>query len=144
MSAPQPIKLTQRSSKLGVFVLFIVLVCLITLVSIALRMPARSQAEPEKTTPFNTGNPTAERLLNMSAEAQRYVLAQDVPGCTANQTFYMGRDRDHDAFFSIWCSDGGSYEIMIRPDSEGSSKVLECATLEAVAQVKCFEKLPPP
>jgi hypothetical protein len=34
------------------------------------------------------------------------------------------------------------YEVMIYPDAEGSSKVMDCSMLEAVTHVKCFEKFP--
>jgi hypothetical protein len=46
----------------------------------------------------------------------------------------------HSAFWSVVCGDGSSYAVQIEADSVGSTRVLECSVLKAVAGSSCFTK----
>jgi len=61
-------------------------------------------------------------------------------GCIGNRAFYMGISKDRSAFWSVGCTDGSSYEVEIAADSVGTTTILECSILRAVAKVNCFEE----
>lgn len=91
---------------------------------------------------FETGNPTTERLLALSESDATFVLAESVgQQCTGSESFYMGVDEEHDAFWSVRCTTGNTYMVEIHPDKTGSTRVLDCPTFETVAHLSCFEKL---
>jgi len=56
--------------------------------------------------------------------------------------FFMGMDpKDNSAFWSVRCTNGKSYEISIEANATGSTKVVDCALMAAVAKINCFKKL---
>jgi hypothetical protein len=89
------------------------------------------------------GNVANDRLLALSGAEQAAALGAAVQaGCHAQNAYYMGINRKTgQGFWSIRCTNGDSYAVMIEPDSVGSTRVLECSTLKAVAGTNCFEKL---
>jgi hypothetical protein len=47
---------------------------------------------------------------------------------------------DNDAYWSVRCTNGKSYQIRIKADDGGSTSVLDCDVLK-LAKVSCFQKL---
>jgi hypothetical protein len=45
-----------------------------------------------------------------------------------------------DAFWTVTCTNGKSYSVDIHSDARGSTRVLDCATLESVTHDSCFSK----
>jgi len=95
---------------------------------------------------FNTGNVASDRLLALPARDQAHALGLAVgSGCNGTQAFYMGMSQpDHSAMWSVGCGDGTRYGVLIEANSSGSTKVLECSMLAAVAGTPCFTKLKNP
>lgn len=66
-------------------------------------------------------------------------------GCAGTSTFFMGiGDKGFgkdEAFWSIRCRNGKTYEVEINPDSTGSNRVLECSVLKTVTGTQCFKSL---
>jgi hypothetical protein len=101
---------------------------------------------PISTTPRipvkRTGNEANDRLLAGSNSDQALMLSAVVgEGCLGNRAFYMGISKERSAFWSVGCTNGSSYQLMIDPNSTGSTKILDCSVLKVVAKVNCFEKL---
>ena len=89
----------------------------------------------------STGNEANDRLLVLPKGDQALMLGK-VAGedCVGNRAFYMGISKDRSAFWSVGCTNGDSYEVEIGADSVGSTTILECSILKAVAHVDCFKK----
>lgn len=118
----------------------------------------QQQAPPVQS--FNTGNPTNDKLLALPQSEQASVLGTIAgAGCVGNRAFYMGMfsgvqpgqtkkeqqlaailqmDHSHSAFWSVGCTNGASYEVEISVDDAGSTKVVDCSVLKAVAHSDCF------
>jgi hypothetical protein len=90
----------------------------------------------------STGNVAHDDFMPHSESEQAMLLGQIVEdSCAGNRAFYMGMDSAHDAIWSVGCTNGRSYEILIHPDATGSTKVLECSVVKAVLKIDCFVKL---
>jgi len=90
----------------------------------------------------HTGNVAHDRLVAYSVGEQALFLGKTAgEGCVGTDAFFMGMDREKDAFWSVRCANGESYSVEIHPDSTGSTQVLECSILKAVAGTDCFTKL---
>lgn len=107
---------------------------------------------------FNTGNPANDRLLALPQSDQAAALGAIAgEGCVGYRAFYMGifssksphqtkeeqrlaaiLSMDHEAFWSVGCTNGASYEVGISADAAGSTKVLDCSVLRAIAKTDCF------
>jgi hypothetical protein len=89
----------------------------------------------------STGNPAHDELLAHTVRQQAFLLGKIVQeGCVGNRVFYQGMDKERDAFWSVGCKNGRSYQVELRPDSTGSGKILECSFLKRVG-LNCFVKL---
>jgi hypothetical protein len=90
-----------------------------------------------------TGNPAHDILLTLSPSDQATSLGKSIgEGCVGSYAFFMGMARDtKNVFWSVRCTNGKSYEVMISPDATGSTQVLECEVLQFVTKTRCFEKL---
>lgn len=90
------------------------------------------------------GNEAHEMLSRHTEPNQRYALAKIIRSAgdacpSATRVFYQGMERrTRVAMWNAECSNGRSYVISIYPDGHGSTKVLECKVLKAVAGVDCF------
>src|SRR5207247_11019754 len=92
--------------------------------------------------PATTGNPAHDILLTQSPSGQATFLGKSVgEGCVGSYAYFMGMAKDKNVFWSVRCTNGKSYEVMISPDVYGSTKVLECDVLQLVTKTRCFEKL---
>jgi hypothetical protein len=90
----------------------------------------------------NTGNPAHDRLMGLGASAQALLLGQIAgEGCSGDSAFYMGMDKETNAYWSVRCTNGRSYQVQIQPNATGSTSIMDCDVLKAVAKVSCFAKL---
>jgi hypothetical protein len=113
--------------------------------SVTAAPPVSASIAPASTTPRttskSTGNEANDRLLVSPKSEQALMLGKAAgEGCVGNRAFYMGIAKDRSAFWSVGCTDGSSYEVEIAADSVGTTNILECSVLRAVAKVNCFEK----
>jgi hypothetical protein len=92
---------------------------------------------------FDTGNIANDKLLALSQAAQALLLGHIVnAACNGKRAFYMGiSSKNHRAYWSVGCVEGKSYEVEIEANSTGSTRVLDCATLRAVAKINCFARI---
>jgi hypothetical protein len=86
-------------------------------------------------------------LLDMSEEARRTLLrkvaqSSGVKGTKVTKTFYQGSDTRENHIWSAACAQGRSFSITLYNDAKGSTGVVDCGVLVAVAGVSCFESLP--
>jgi hypothetical protein len=96
----------------------------------------------EALVPASTGNRAQDKLETFTDNQQAAFLGYAVQeGCEGTQAYYMGMDHRHDAFWSVMCANGRSYNVEISPDSTGSTRILDCSVLQAVAGMSCFTKL---
>lgn len=56
------------------------------------------------------------------------------------QTFFQGQSTDGSAFWSIACSGGKDWQIMIKNSPQGDMKILECSAVKALGRVGCFTR----
>ena len=77
---------------------------------------------------------TTERLTSLAAVVRS--VGDECPRGT--REFYQGADSFGDAFWNVACSNGQSYAITVKNNAGGSTRVLACSVLEAVAKVQCF------
>ena len=90
-------------------------------------------------------NPANRRLLNMPRATQVKELSRTVgQRCRGAEAFYMGMPPfgfiAGSAFSSLRCSDGRSFAIMVNPDSEGTTVVVDCAALAQYTRGACFRR----
>jgi hypothetical protein len=100
-------------------------------------VPAAARAPPIA----HTGNPANDRLLASAPGDQARALGKIVGGrCAGQMAFYMGIGEDGfgkgKAFWSVQCTDRREFAVQVSPD--GSHRVIECPTLEAMNAGKCF------
>lgn len=89
-----------------------------------------------------TGNIAQDMLVAYSNGEQALFLGKTASeGCLGTEAFFMGMDREKDAFWSVRCSNGKSYGVEIEPDSMGSTRVLACSVLKTLVGTDCFTKL---
>ena len=66
----------------------------------------------------------------------------EYPCDLVTETFFAGMEpRSKDAFWSVGCRNGKSYQITIKSDAGGSTRVLSCGMLKLVAKLDCFKPL---
>lgn len=92
-----------------------------------------------------TGNRAHDLLVQKSGSEQASLLAVTVrasgSGCSAPQRpFFQGLDRTtKTATWNLDCGSGDSFSIGVAADASGSTKVVSCSVLAAVANVQCFK-----
>ncbi len=97
-------------------------------------IPAAFAVEP----PINTPNRTHNMLAAASPPDQAKALGAIV-GCPARAAAFRLYDRSSNtAMWRVDCSNGTSSIVSVAADAEGSTKVLSCPALKAVANVDCF------
>ncbi len=89
-----------------------------------------------------TPNPTDAALLAMMPAQRAAFLGQGV-GCTGKDAFRMGLANQGgmagNAYWSVRCTDGRESSIEIRPDKIGSAVAIDCTTLAAKSNLRCFK-----
>ena len=106
---------------------------------------APKSATPEYSTP-STGNIAHDLLSTKPADVRAAflgrVVASSGDSCTGTKTFFMGLNpKDNEAYWSVGCTNGKSYEVAIKADATGHTSVVDCAVMKAMADVDCFVKL---
>ncbi len=91
-------------------------------------------------------NPAQDRLTAMSEVERSEALAVFVESgghsCqTVARTFFQGEDAKGNVFWDVECTGGESYVVVIKNDVPGSTRVMTCRRLRAVAGADCFKKL---
>lgn len=91
-----------------------------------------------------TGNVAHDRLSALPPSQQAAMLGRVVgEGCQGRDAFFMGLNTlapgKSQVFWSVRCTNGKGYQVSIEPDSNGSTRVLECSVLKAFAKVECFK-----
>lgn len=91
-------------------------------------------------------NPAQDRLAAMSELERSATLALFVVSggnaCrTVARTFFQGEDAKGNVFWNVACAGGESYVVVIKNDVPGSTRVMTCSRLRAVAGADCFKKL---
>jgi hypothetical protein len=64
-----------------------------------------------------------------------------VEGCEGIRAFYMGITDNRQAIWSVGCTNGANYEVVIENDAAGTSGALDCETLKAATNIDCFATL---
>lgn len=89
----------------------------------------------------------AQRKLSKMSPAQlnttmtQYMKASGHGDCVVVETFYQGSEpKTGDAFWNVRCSNKEAFAVSVANDAEGSTSVLGCGTLKAVAKVECFKR----
>ncbi len=87
-------------------------------------------------------NPIHDKLMALS-ERERNEKLRDVvqdEGCRVTRSFFRGLDKAANAFWNVACSNRKTFSIMIRNDSQGSTRILECDVIKAMGGPECFQK----
>jgi hypothetical protein len=88
-----------------------------------------------------TANPAQDQLMALPDQIRIFALATIVKkNCVGTRAFFMGMASNHNAYWSVACANGKSYEVEIAPDANGSTAVLDCTILRR-AKINCFERL---
>lgn len=90
-------------------------------------------------------NEAQKLMMQLSPDKQAYALGHivetsDQHCSNASRAFYQGSDKKGNTFWSVQCAGNLKYSVMIYNDAKGSTKVLDCGALKAIAKVGCFEK----
>lgn len=90
-------------------------------------------------------NEAQKLMMQLPSEKQdialRHVIESTGYSCSSiTKKLFQGQDKRGNAIWSAACTDGKSYSLVFYNDAQGSTKVLDCATLKTVAGTKCFTK----
>jgi hypothetical protein len=85
-------------------------------------------------------------LMAKTSDVRVFALAHIVTSsgdrCTGTKAFFMGLNpKDNEAYWSVGCTNGKSYEVAIKANATGSTSVVDCAVMKTIAHVSCFQKL---
>jgi len=87
----------------------------------------------------NAGNAANDHMLALPAAQQATALGRMVAErCVGTEAFYQGMVKGQ-AFWSVRCSDGETYQIAVNPDAAGSTRVLVCGNAPPLA-TECFKR----
>lgn len=98
--------------------------------------------------PKREGPNEAHQRLQKANEKERAAIftklltssGEDCPKVT--RTFFQGAAVNGDAFWNVACSNGKAFSIQVNGDSEGSTKIMDCAMLKLVNAGECFKAFP--
>ena len=83
-------------------------------------------------------------LLKRSSKERNAVLTKQMKesgeNCVVKENFFQGMAKDGKAFWSIRCTNGKAFLVMIEPDAVGSTTILDCGVFKLVAGGECFKK----
>ena len=88
-------------------------------------------------------NESHKQLAAMSEADRRVMLSlfmrENGEACFVTKTFYQGSDSKGTASWNVACSNGKAFVIGVANDAGGSTSILGCEVLKAVARVECFK-----
>jgi len=95
-----------------------------------------------------SANEWHRRLLKLSPSERNVVFTNVMKSsgeadCVVTESFFQGTDpkkRIGDAFWNVRCANKKAFSVSVNDDSGGSTRILECEFLKAVAHVECFKK----
>jgi predicted nucleic acid-binding Zn ribbon protein len=99
-----------------------------------------------KTGPVVTGNKAHDSLSTLPLAAREAAFEKVLLGrpCGAVvETYFQGVNPTADAFWSIRCGNGRSYQVIVKNDAGGSITVQDCDGVRAAGTNECFEPLAP-
>lgn len=104
-------------------------------------------AQPQSTAaskPIGQSGNRTHDVLSSKSDSERNrlmtaLLASESCG-QVTRNFYQGMDKDKGAHWNVACSNNATYAIRINNDANGSTSVMDCSVMKAVAKVNCFEK----
>src|SRR5947209_555457 len=95
-----------------------------------------------------TGNRAHDLMMGMTTTARGAAFRKLFAGNTkypcddVTRTFYAGMEpRTKNAFWSVACRSGNTYQVTIENDAEGSTRVISCRLLKLVTNLDCFKLL---
>jgi spore coat protein U-like protein len=96
-------------------------------------------------TATSTANVAHNMLSNLDAGSRAAALGVVVTSsgdrCSGKDSFFMGLDpKDNEAYWSVRCTNGTSYEVALKANATGSTSVVDCALLKAL-KLSCFVRL---
>jgi len=88
-------------------------------------------------------NPINDQVAALSESQRQTIFARmmqrEGEKCQSiSRAFYQGTSNDGAAFWSVSCTGGKDWQIMIKNTAQGDIKMLECATLKALGGGTCF------
>lgn len=92
-----------------------------------------------------SANPAHDRLQRMSSGERNTFFTKYLQGsgesCDAvTRSFFQGATKSGDVMWNVACRNGKTLSILIHNDAEGSSKIIDCATLKLLNAGECFKK----
>jgi hypothetical protein len=87
----------------------------------------------------------AQRLLARMSDADRnlhwqaYMVASGEQCGTVTRSFYQGSTKKGQIIWNIDCSATGDWQLMIEPNSAGSTKIMSCDTVRALG-MECWHR----
>ena len=105
---------------------------------------AKAAATGKAAPATRTGNRAHDALVALPEQKRGEMLAGTVrsagDACSrATRTFYQGSHKDGSAYWNVECSNGTSFAVSIKADATGSTKIVDCPTMNAVG-ASCFKK----
>jgi hypothetical protein len=87
-------------------------------------------------------NPTHEAMTALSERDRNARLSYALRDerCQVTRSFFQGSDKFGGASWNVACANGEALSILINNDARGSTRILECSVLKAVANIECFKK----
>ena len=89
-------------------------------------------------------NEAHEILSRMSPEKRNEAMTEHMrrsnEPCTVTRSFFQGFDKKRTAHWNVGCSNGAAFVVSIQNDASGSTRILDCKVLKAVAGMDCFKK----
>jgi hypothetical protein len=109
-------------------------------------LPALAAAASILLACHSSATETSNQVAALSEEKRQVLFAKlmkrEGKRCPrVNKTFFQGRSKDGNAYWSIACTGGKDWQIVIKNASEGEMTTLDCAFLKAVGGDRCFTRI---
>jgi hypothetical protein len=94
----------------------------------------------------SSASPISDQVAALTEEKRQTVFArlmkrEGKPCPSVNKTFFQGVSKEGTAYWSIACTRGKDWQIVIKNTGEGEMATLDCAFLKAVGGDRCFTKI---
>lgn len=94
---------------------------------------------------FAAANPAHRQISSMDEAGRagffsKYLSSNGERCPSVTRTFYQGSDSRGAAFWSVQCSGGKAFQLMINNDAGGSAKLLDCDFVKAINAGTCFKR----